>query len=158
MKYALALIFIFFTPQSYALYGEKIVESREACVVALFNQEHYFCSGVLIAPRLVLTAGHCIDMESIDSLGTSHALLYRPELVMVKVGGEFIPASSITLAPSYFEGLGFDTEDLALIELATPSTVLSAPIASKADLLANTSLTLIARSYKVQTKLLNSIT
>lgn len=145
---------------AFALYGEKVEVSKEEFVVSLHLRDeqnpdrNYFCQGVLIGANKVVTAGHCIDALGVDVYSMSHALEYRPELVWVKVGGKLHRAKTVTLAPSYFEGNGFEAEDLALIELATPTTVAPIKMASKNDLVNKQKLTLIARQKKTESTLL----
>lgn len=160
MKYGLFFLLLLITQSAFALYGDKVVPASESYVVSLHLRDaenadrDYFCQGVLIASNKVLTAGHCIDGMGGEVYDMSHALIYRPELVWVKVGTKLHRAKSISLAPSYFEGNGFETEDLALIELAQPTSVVPVKLASKNDLVNNQKLTLIARQKKVESSLL----
>jgi secreted trypsin-like serine protease len=160
MKHGLFFLLLLITQSAFALYGDKVVPASEPFVVSLHLRDadnadrDYFCQGVLVASNKVLTAGHCIDAMGGDVYEMSHALIYRPELVWVKVGNKLHRAKSVTLAPNYFEGNGYDAEDLAMIELVQPTTVLPIKIASKNDLVNNQKLTLIAREKKVESSLL----
>lgn len=160
MKHGLFLLLIFFVQSAFALYGEKVEVSKDEFVVSLHLRDsanpdrNYFCQGVLIAANKVLTAGHCIDAFGVDVYEMSHALEYNPELVWVKVGNKLHRAKSVTLAPNYFDGNGYEAEDLALIELVAPTTVAPIKFASKNDLINGQKLSLIARNTKVDAKLL----
>ena len=160
MKHGLLFLLLLITESAFALYGDKVVPASEPYVVSLHLRDtdnadrNYFCQGVLVASNKILTAGHCIDALGVDVYNMSQALIYRPELVWVKVGNKLHRAKSVTFAPSYFEGSGFETEDLALIELVQPTAVNPIKLASKNDLVNKQKLTLIARQKKVESSLL----
>lgn len=160
MKHGLFFLLLLITQSAFALYGQKVEPSQDAFVVSLHLRDpdntdrDYFCQGVLVAANKVLTAGHCIDAFGGEVYSMSHALVYRPELVYVKVGNKLHRAKTVTLSPTYFEGNGFEAEDLAMIELVQPTIVTPIKLASKNDLVNNTKLTLIARQKKVESSLL----
>lgn len=156
MKKGFFLLLLLVSQSAFALYGKNVTTSSDSFVVSLFlndqqNPEtNFFCNGVLISPTKVLTAGHCIDGIGIELYETSHELIYRPELVNVKVGKDLIRAKSISLAPSYFEGTGFEAEDLAIVELSKPITgVMPIKFLPKMSVQKNLGVTLIARGKKV---------
>lgn len=150
MKRGLLFFALFFVQNAFALYGGKVEVSFDSYVVSLHNNGKNFCNGVLISPTLVLTAGHCIDGQGREEFDSSHGLIYQPEKLLVRFGSVYIKGKAVTFASSYFEGLGFDTEDLALIELAAPvKNVKSISFARKADLVNKTPVTLIARNRRV---------
>jgi secreted trypsin-like serine protease len=150
MKHGLLFLTLFFVQNAFALYGAKVEVSNDGYVVSLHNNGKNFCNGVLITPTKVLTAGHCIDIQGQEEFGNSHGLIYEPEKLIVTVGGVNIRARAVTLSQSYFEGLGLDAEDLALIELSAPvKNVKPISLARKVDLVNQTKITLITRNKKV---------
>jgi hypothetical protein len=72
-------------------------------VCSLYSEEDKLIgSGVLIRPNVVLTAGHCIDDDSITS---------------VDFGDERIAVKKMVLHPSYSDTLGRITNDIGLVFL-----------------------------------------
>ncbi len=74
------------------------------------------CSGTLIAPDVVLTAGHCIGMGSSVVLGSTD---------LNQSGGEEIDIIQQTEYPN-----SYNTYDVGLLKLAAASTIAPRPIAS----------------------------
>ncbi len=78
-------------------------------VVALSTPTNFACSGILIAPDLVLTAGHC-------HFNLSHAQLDTTDHAVIS--GEVIDVATVTAHEDFF-----GTFDVAIVELVEPSTL-----------------------------------
>ena len=153
MKHWPLFLFMLISSNAFALYGSKVTASHANFVGSVESQD-MSCSAVLVSPRKVLTAGHCIDMIGRILYKYSHGLIYRPELLKAKFKGRTYTATSVTLAPNYFEGTGYDTEDLALVELDQDvKDVTPVKLALKSSLLVGMDIRLISHHQEVKTKL-----
>ena len=91
-----------------------------------------YCSGTLIAPTVVITAGHCVLPESPGAL--------PPDNVLVGASSLGAPAEGETIAVAHIYEYpdSQHTIDVALLVLATPSTKAPRTIATgwaRADIL-----------------------
>jgi trypsin len=82
----------------------------------------FLCTGTLIAPNYVLTAGHC---GSITGAAVSSPAAWPPALINVRIGGtttsngESRPVSKATIHPNYLLNSGYD---ITVLQLTTNST------------------------------------
>jgi trypsin len=83
--------------------------------VAIFRKGHMHCSGSVIAPTKVLTAGHCVDGFN---LANFQVIIGRPNLRDQAVG-QVIGVSSGRVHPD-FEQTGL--HDVAVLNLAQPTS------------------------------------
>jgi len=82
----------------------------------VFGQVQDFCSGTLIAPRLVLTAGHCVyDQETKQNMPVS---TFSPGKNGVSQGLGAFEVERIHVPASYLAG--DDRQDLAVLVLKEP--------------------------------------
>ena len=91
------------------------VDNGDPAVVALMEGGQFFCSGTLIAPRVVLTAAHCLEGGSAGQL----SIFFGTDSTNPS-SGQQVPVRAILAHPQY---QGWD-HDIGLIELdaAGPAT------------------------------------
>jgi secreted trypsin-like serine protease len=86
------------------------------------------CTGTVVAPRLVLTAGHCVDIARVDV----EAENFRVSIDSVKWTRASLSTERVVrlmVAPGYHEG--GEADDAALLELETPTDVEPLPLARR---------------------------
>lgn len=94
----------------------------------------FLCTGTLIAPDTVLSAGHCGSITG--GTGVASPAAYPPQLIDVYIGsnkpgqGERVPVSRVTTHPDYFLGAGYD---IVLLKLSRPSTKTPTPVSGAAE-------------------------
>ncbi|MEO6777175.1 MAG: trypsin-like serine protease [Kofleriaceae bacterium] len=123
MRNQLSLVLVLVSATAFAgtpdhpVVGGSTVASGAYPDVALVVAPMALCSGTLIAPDVVLTAGHCIDTHPTEVLLGS--------VDYTKVGGEVIAVKSATAYPSW------QTEfDVGVLVLDHASAAAPRPIAS----------------------------
>jgi endonuclease G len=106
------------TDEAYILGGANAPAGKWPDVVAVRERGSQFCTGTLIAPTVVLTAGHCND-PALDNVLIGTSSLARP------AEGEIIQVTKKVEYPSSQRNA-----DLAVLVLASPSKFMPRPIAS----------------------------
>jgi secreted trypsin-like serine protease len=94
----------------------------------------FLCTGTLIAPDTVLSAGHCGSITG--AAGVASPAAYPPQLIDVYIGsnkpgqGERVPVSRVTTHPDYLLGSGYD---IVLLKLTRASTKSPTPVSGAAE-------------------------
>ena len=84
--------------------------------------QSFLCTGTLIAPDYVLTAGHC---GSITGAAVSSPAAWPAAAIDVRIGsnkpgqGELVPVSRVIVEPNYLLNSGYD---ITLLQLSRNST------------------------------------
>jgi trypsin len=129
---ACALLAITASP-SMAIVGGDDAEPGEYPAVAKVTYQVFQCTGTLIAPDTVLTAGHC---SSMTGAAVSSPIAWPAPLINVEIGGtregegEDATVSKVTIPPQYLLGSG---SDISILKLSRPSTKAPVKVAGAAD-------------------------
>jgi len=111
-----------------AIYGgDEVAPGAWDAVVAIFD-DGVLCTGTLVSPRVVLTAGHCLaDLEA----GELPEVYFGDGLVE----GQTLAVARYGIHPDFCRSCKEDVNDFGFVELAadrTPSGGFPAPIADQA--------------------------
>jgi secreted trypsin-like serine protease len=131
---ALACASLAFTASpSMAIVGGQDASPGEYPAVAKITYQVFQCTGTLIAPDTVLTAGHC---SSITGAAVSSPIAWPAPLINVTIGGtrdgegEEATVSKVSIPPQYLLGSG---SDVSILKLTKPSTKTPVKVAGAAD-------------------------
>ena len=111
---------------SMAVVGGNDASPNEYPAVAKITYGIFSCTGTLIAPDTVLTAGHC---SSIDAGVVGTPLTWPAPLIDVRIGGhrsgegEKVPVSSVVAHESYVATQAYDISLLRLSRASTKAPV-----------------------------------
>jgi secreted trypsin-like serine protease len=106
--------------------GEAANPAQWPYAVAIFRKGHMHCSGSVIGPTRVLTAGHCLAGFNVANF---QVIVGRPNL-RDRVVGQAIGVSSGRIHPD-FEQTGL--HDVAVLDLAQATGVPAIPLATPAQ-------------------------
>jgi secreted trypsin-like serine protease len=121
LSLALASLAIAASP-SMAIVGGNDASPGEYPAVAEISYGLFSCTGTLIAPDTVLTAGHC---SSVDAGVVGTPVTWPAQLIDVRIGshrsgdGERVPVSSVVAHQNYLATKGYD---ISLLKLSRAST------------------------------------
>jgi secreted trypsin-like serine protease len=102
--------------------GHDAAAGAYSSVAEITFGQSFLCTGTLIAPTWVLTAGHC---GSITGAAVASPASWPAPLIDVRIGsnksgqGEKVPVSRAIVEPNYLVNSGYD---ITLLQLAQPST------------------------------------
>ena len=129
---ACAALAISATP-SMAVVGGNNASQDEYPSVAKVTFGLFSCTGTLIAPDTVLSAGHC---SSVTGAAVASPAAYPPQAINVRIGGtrsgegEQVPAKSVTVHPNYLLNAGYD---ISIIKLTRNSVKAPTKVAGAAE-------------------------
>jgi secreted trypsin-like serine protease len=129
----IAAILAFTAAPSSAVVGGTNAGPNEFPAVAEITFGAFLCTGTLISPNVVLSAGHC---GSVTGAAVASPASWPPQLIDVRIGsnkpgqGERRPVQSVTLNPNYLLTSGYD---ISLLRLSSNSTKAPAKVAGTAE-------------------------
>jgi len=118
---------------SLAVVGGNDAEPGEYPAVAEVTYKAFLCTGTLIAPDTVLTAGHC---SSVTGAAVSSPIAWPAALIDVRIGGrtqtdgERATVTKVTIPPQYLLTSG---SDVSILKLTKPSSQGPVKVAGAAD-------------------------
>jgi secreted trypsin-like serine protease len=105
--------------------GTNAAQGEYPSVAEVTIAKSFLCTGTLIAPNTVLTAGHCGSITG--GAGVASPAAFPPQAIDVRIGsnkpdagGDDVPVTKVTVEPSY---LATDGYDITLLTLSRNSTM-----------------------------------
>jgi trypsin len=129
---AVALLGLTAAPSS-AVVGGGNASPGEYPSVAEVTFGPFLCTGTLITPDWVLSAGHC---GSVTGAAVASPASWPPQLINVRIGGttqsdgEARTASRVIVHPNYLATMGYD---ISLIQLSQSSTMAPTQVAGAGE-------------------------
>jgi secreted trypsin-like serine protease len=120
-------------PTSSAIVGGRDASPGEYPAVAKISYGVFQCTGTLIAPDTVLTAGHC---SSVDAGVIGTPVTWPTALIDVRIGGtktgegERVPVSRVVAHENYLATSGYD---ISLLKLSRGSTQAPVKVAGASE-------------------------
>ncbi|MFL5846193.1 MAG: S1 family peptidase [Solirubrobacteraceae bacterium] len=132
---AVAVCFVAATPAHAIVAGTDVPAGQYTNVAEIVIAQALGCTGTLIAPDYVMTAGHCASLTGeviAQPIATFPAAAYDVRLGSNKSGqGTKYAVSDLVVEPQYLARQGYD---VTLLHLATPVTgIAPTPIAGPSD-------------------------
>ena len=126
-------LFAVTAPPAMPVVGGDDAEPGEYPAIAEITFGPFLCTGTLIAPNWVLSAGHC---GSVTGALVASPASWPAQLIDVRIGGlrsgegESVPVSRVLLNPNYLLTSGYD---ISLLQLSRSSTKEPAKVAGAAE-------------------------
>src|SRR3954453_20195568 len=120
------------TPASAVVGGHDTAAGAYPSVARITFGNAFLCTGTLIAPNYVLTAGHCGSVTG--EVASPDA--WPAALIAVRIGGdtsgagEKVAVSSVTVHPNHLANSGYD---ITLLKLSKNSTKTPTKVAGSAE-------------------------
>ena len=116
-----------------AVVGGQDADPGEYPAVAEITFGPFLCTGTLISPTWVLSAGHC---SSVTGALVATPASYPPALINVRIGGvsqddgETVPVSQVVMHPDYLLTSGYD---ISLLRLTRASSMAPSQVAGAGE-------------------------
>ena len=116
-----------------AVVGGQDADPGEYPAVAEITFGPFLCTGTLISPTWVLSAGHC---SSVTGALVATPASYPPALINVRIGGvsqddgETVPVSQVVMHPDYLLTSGYD---ISLLQLTRASSMAPSQVAGAGE-------------------------
>ena len=140
LRFCLLTLALFLVPASSAnaVVGGKNVPAGKYPYVAEIDIDHAFlCTGTLVSPTFVVSAGHCSSITG--ATGAGIPIAQPGALITVYLGsnkagqGQQFAVKNVTVNPNYNFLLNGSGYDVSLLELATPAPFPTVKVAGKGE-------------------------
>ena len=131
---ACATLAISATPSMAVVGGSDAAPNEFPSVSEVIIAKGFLCTGTLIAPDTVLTAGHCSSITG--GAGVASPAAYPAAAIDVYIGstkpgqGERVPVSRVIAHPDYLLSSGYD---ISILKLSRNSTKTPTPVSGAAE-------------------------
>ena len=117
--------------------GNRVPAGGILSCVCIGSATQWFCTGVVVAPQVVLTAAHC---------GAEITRILIGDQVMPSITGRLVAVRQTVIHPSYRRH-PFNENDINVLVLDAPAGIPPAPLATAAQLAAAATIHLVGFGY-----------